>query len=190
MFVLFFTGNSWRNWPGHAGCLGCGPQETFINCADIAIVESNEAATTSSHTIFQSSTMSAIMGATSIKPSTSPNSPNTSTVSQSTASASSMSDITVPTSNKDEVNAADSAVNSTKRYLTASKSSEISETIVASSSTTTTASTHLLTDMIVSPSICKCKGVNAFANFPGMEDWCSINCLRGFCPESHCKCNC
>ncbi|XP_078335250.1 uncharacterized protein LOC111133536 [Crassostrea virginica] len=37
------TGNSWGQFPGEPGCLGCGPQETFVNCADIKITPSNGA---------------------------------------------------------------------------------------------------------------------------------------------------
>uniref|UniRef100_K1RGW4 Uncharacterized protein n=1 Tax=Magallana gigas TaxID=29159 RepID=K1RGW4_MAGGI len=35
------TGNSWGQFPGQPGCKGCGPQETFVNCADIKITPSD-----------------------------------------------------------------------------------------------------------------------------------------------------
>lgn len=34
-------GNSWGQFPGQPGCKGCGPQETFVNCADIKITPSD-----------------------------------------------------------------------------------------------------------------------------------------------------
>lgn len=40
--VSFVTlGNSWGQFPGQPGCKGCGPQETFVNCADIKITPSD-----------------------------------------------------------------------------------------------------------------------------------------------------
>ena len=33
-----------------------------------------------------------------------------------------------------------------------------------------------------------CFAVNEFAGDKSMDSWCEINCKRGFCPETHCKC--
>ncbi|XP_056009098.1 uncharacterized protein LOC130051286 [Ostrea edulis] len=38
----YTTGNNWGRFPGEKGCLGCGPQETFVNCADVKIEPRDE----------------------------------------------------------------------------------------------------------------------------------------------------
>ncbi|RWS02546.1 uncharacterized protein B4U79_04701 [Dinothrombium tinctorium] len=33
-----------------------------------------------------------------------------------------------------------------------------------------------------------CVGAGAYANVPGMDGWCNLNCGQGFCPPTHCSC--
>ncbi|XP_046380895.1 uncharacterized protein LOC124152150 [Haliotis rufescens] len=42
----YHTGNSWGTDPDGTACTGCGPQEEFYGCSDIAILPSDEATTT------------------------------------------------------------------------------------------------------------------------------------------------
>ena len=35
----------------------------------------------------------------------------------------------------------------------------------------------------------KCKSAGAWIGQPGMDEWCRVNCARGYCPSSHCKCD-
>ena len=33
-----------------------------------------------------------------------------------------------------------------------------------------------------------CWAVGVYAKVPGLKEWCYINCMRGYCPRSHCQC--
>lgn len=35
---LYFSGNTWGECEDGSHAVGCGPQETFMSCSDIAIV--------------------------------------------------------------------------------------------------------------------------------------------------------
>ena len=41
-YILFFPGNNWNFGPDGKGCMGCGQQEEFYSCADVAIIEEGQ----------------------------------------------------------------------------------------------------------------------------------------------------
>ena len=73
--------------------------------------------------------------------------------------------------------------------------SPISSTTKSTTSITTTPSTTTTTITPLSVQIPKfgssfeCKGVIPWTKIIGIEQWCTDNCQRGYCPENVCDCN-
>jgi hypothetical protein len=124
LFVFINTGNYWGTLSNGTSCLGCGFQETYINCADISIGMSSEI------------------------------------------------DIR--------------KINSPKTGPT--HSSHISKR-------TTDMSPHLLAMLNYTrdgerEECRRCYAVPTWNHYPGMDDWCDVNCRKGNCPPCRCYCGC
>ncbi|KAL3871140.1 hypothetical protein ACJMK2_039157 [Sinanodonta woodiana] len=137
------TGNSWGCENNGCG-LGLGKQETFVNCADVAIVDKSLASILA---IQQSIT------STQISPTVS-----------STISTRSFPKI----------------------YSSAS-----SITLINSSTNTKTATTTGVGKKVCTKdNIISCSVAGAYTMTPGMNEWCLKNCREGYCPSTHCQCQC
>ncbi|KAK3599271.1 hypothetical protein CHS0354_012882 [Potamilus streckersoni] len=131
------TGNSWGCENNMCG-LGLGKQETFINCADVAIVDTSLVNTSATPSLLNSVTSNQI----------------SSTVSSTISTTSS-----------------DISINSSTNTTTAT--------------TTTSGNQVCTTDKIIS-----CSGAGLYESIPNMDTWCLANCRVGFCPSTHCQCQC
>ncbi|XP_045185095.2 uncharacterized protein LOC123543096 [Mercenaria mercenaria] len=171
------TGNSW-GCESKGCCIGCGRQENFVNCADIKISDV-QSTTERSSSASQSATMTALTS--SVKSTTSFSTNSTKT----TSAPKTASTTPATTSSTSLLTTSSAASTESSSSSTSSQTSSLSSVISSSSSTTTTSNGHTI---LTCSSNLSCIAVAPYSSVPGMATWCCNNCLRGFCPSSHCSC--
>ncbi|KAL4216329.1 hypothetical protein ACF0H5_024056 [Mactra antiquata] len=177
------TGNSHGCFPNGTCCIGCGPQENFVNCADIRINASSSTTTTqSSSSSSQSATMSALTSSTTVTSSTS-----SSTSSSTTTSTASQTTTTSTT----EAPSSTSTTTVTSSTSPTTTSSTTTTTTTEAPTTTTTQGSSGYSAYVQCSDNLFCGVSTIHANTSGMQAWCCNNCGHNppYCPASHCLCS-
>ncbi|XP_071110324.1 uncharacterized protein [Haliotis cracherodii] len=150
------TGNSW-GCDGPTCCVGCGPQEQFYGCADVAISADSEDQTKSPTSTFN------VHSATSLcHVATKPVEQTTSEARNITTAANTTTTSTATTT------------------VTASPTSA-----TTSETTTSVADSPTADDSDENSGDCKATGV--WEGNSRITVWCIANCRRGYCPEYYCS---
>jgi len=156
------AGNSWGVDPTtNKGCVGCGPQETFWGCADIAISRDNGGA-------------GGVGG--------SPESGTTTTIASESTTPSITTTTTTMTTTKS--NPGSGSVCKAKYAGNPNMDQWCKDNCALGYCP----ATHCkCTDGADRRPVCK--AVGAWFGNPGMDQWCKGNCALGYCPDTHCKCS-
>jgi len=180
------TGNSWGvdEVTGEMG-LGYGPQEQFYGCSDISIVAKDQSASTTPGP----KTTTKIT--TKQPPSTQPSTtllPTTSKILSTITKTTPPTKLPTTTASKTKLpSTTTSEPNSTTKLSTAVPSTMQPSTIQPSTVVPST-----MQPSTIKPSTTniptKCRGVGDYKSVEGMAMWCDVNCMRGYCPNSHCTC--
>lgn len=153
------AGNSWGVGSDGVGCIGCGPQEEFINCADISISFNN-----SSDDRTASPSPKSTISLTPISSTVPSRSPRSSTTLSRLVSA-------------------QSATPETTRISPRTSPESPETTLRKLSSTTWLPATSTI------PPASGCRAIGLFEGNVAMDKWCETNCALNFCPSTHCKCD-
>ncbi|XP_046350291.1 uncharacterized protein LOC124131223 [Haliotis rufescens] len=200
-----------RDHNGCKECLGCGPQEEFINCADIRILGGSNS-TTNGHdnghgsigrsgnnhdTTVTNNIKSGIVYTypraglhyAYVKPNTQPSSPTTSstTTTPTTTVSTTTTTTTTPTTTTQTTTTTTQA---TTTMTTAMTTTAISQSFAASSTassppqnTTQQPCNERFRNIICGPA-------KPQQSVKGMYGWCSRHCRAGSCPDHYCMCFC
>ncbi|XP_062606136.1 uncharacterized protein LOC134267943 [Saccostrea cucullata] len=182
----YHTGNSWGVDPTGKGCIGCGSQEEFYGCSDIAI---------------ESKSGNPVNAATSAKTTTTKRPTTTTTTKQPTTTTTTKQPTTTTKSTT-------TPTTTTKTTTTTKATTTKPTTTTTSTTTTTTQKPKATTTKPTPPSSTtaasngsgarpvpggmsrkkKCGPTTVWKKTPGMQQWCETNCRMGYCPASHCVC--
>lgn len=162
----YVAGNNWGYCEDGSGAVGCGPQEEFRACADVAVVAqptwtsegfTANASTEVSESVTSSYTWYSTPDPITLSPTEKPPPPPTTTTRTTTRRPTSTRRTTRPTTRR----------------------------------TTTPRPATTPAQLKSTPAPNSCRAVGAWKDVPGMDDWCVRNCLHTppFCPASHCTCD-
>ncbi|KAK3104473.1 hypothetical protein FSP39_002816, partial [Pinctada imbricata] len=177
------TGNSWGRDPETGeGCTGCGPQEQFYGCSDVAIRAANSfpEKTTSKTTAKPTTTTTAKPTTTTTQQTTTTQRPTTTTRQTTTTVRPTTTTVRPTTTTQQPTTTTTLPTTTTIRPTTT--------TTRPTTTTTTKATTTMGNGSNNLQRMHLCRGAGAYRAVPGMTWWCKINCHRGFCPRSHCAC--
>ncbi|KAJ8319947.1 hypothetical protein KUTeg_001534 [Tegillarca granosa] len=185
------AGNSWGfDRVNNRGCIGCGAQEEFYGCADVAIRgDGNESQQTAKVLNVQ----------TTLKPTTYKLTTTTTTTHKPTTSTTTRKLTTTTTTTTPKPTTTTTTQKSTTKTTTPRPTTTTTQKfttspttvrlITSSPSSTKSAQPWSNNGSPVKQNIGnKCRGAGAYRAVPGMVWWCSINCGRGYCPKTHCVC--
>ncbi|KAK6168235.1 hypothetical protein SNE40_022103 [Patella caerulea] len=175
----YHVANSWGTDPNGTSCIGCGPQEEFYACADIAIV-SDGRVTESPVDSFTDSTKSPVASFTD--PTKSP-----------------VASVTDPTKSRVGIVMVPIEIltRQPQAYKNCHATGVFANTQAYNNWCATNCALGACPDYLCScedgsdeddaPYVLEC---NSHGNFKSndMDKWCETNCQLGFCPNTHCTC--
>ncbi|XP_055955248.1 mucin-2 [Patella vulgata] len=184
-------GNSWGTDLNGRGCLGCGIQEEFYGCGDVAISESGVLPITSPVTSQTTSQITSPSTSQITSPKTSQTtSPITSqTTSQVTSPTTSQvtspttSQITSPTTSQITSPTTSQITSPTTSPITSSTTSQTTSPVTSpTTSQATRPTTNQMSDTM------RCVAFGPWLGVAGKDEWCETNSRSGFCPANCCTC--
>ncbi|XP_041349372.1 uncharacterized protein LOC121368698 [Gigantopelta aegis] len=170
----YHTANSWGFEPNGTGCMGCGAQEEFYGCADVAITAGGKPDTT----VTPATTFSPV---TTVTPATM-SSPVTTVTPVTTSSP--VTTVTPGTT---------SSPVTTVTPATTTSPVTTSETAGTTATVTnrTTTEEHTTTEgpESTTTSFDKCRATGPWEGKEKETEWCKLNCSLGHCPPDLCRCD-
>ncbi|CAH1773237.1 unnamed protein product [Owenia fusiformis] len=197
---LYHAGNSWGCEPNGKCCSGCGTQEEFKNCADVAIEPSTFTPATqrppSTKRTYEppmETTPSTRVPSTRAPSTRAPSTRAPSTRAPSTKRTYEPPMETTPATRVPSTRAPSTRAPSTRAPSTRAPSTRAPSTRAPSTrppTRRTTPPTRRTTQAIrTTPrKPVGCRAANGPFKQPGMDRWCQVNCRRKYCPPSHCVC--
>ncbi|XP_021373235.1 uncharacterized protein LOC110463177 isoform X2 [Mizuhopecten yessoensis] len=166
----YHTGNNWGT-DGQGSCIGCGPQEEFYGCSDIAISSSGVTNTVSTP---ETSTLLAIL--------------KTSTPAAATAAETTSSTTKTTVKKQTTTLPITTTASSTESTVKTTTVPTAPTTDTAKTTTVPAAPTADTTRTMTSPSTNKLSCVSVAA--PVDDTWCNNNCnhFPSYCPSQYCDC--
>ena len=166
VIVLSLTGNSWGTDPDGTSCLGCGDQEQFYGCSDVAISKD---------------------GASGEGTAPPPTSGTTTTTKPPTQTTTKSPTQTTTTPSDDDSGGSQGNCVATGNYSGDESMDEWCHNNCAMGYCPATHCTCGGTDKDGQPRM-DCMAVGSWIGQASMDKWCKVNCPAGNCPKSHCLC--
>ncbi|XP_052703443.1 uncharacterized protein LOC128179830 [Crassostrea angulata] len=187
----YHTGNSWGVDPSGRGCLGCGPQEEFYGCSDIAVEGKSKINLSTTKATTKPTTTTKATAKTSTTTTTTPSttSSTTTTTASTSTTVETTTNPTTATITKPSTTTTQTTTPTTTIPTTTQKPKQTTKSTPRFSSTT--GSSNGSGNRLVSnggSAKKKCSPTDVWKKTPGMTQWCVTNCRMGYCPASHCVC--
>ncbi|XP_033764269.1 mucin-5AC-like [Pecten maximus] len=199
------VGNSWGTDPDGRSGIGFGPQEEFYGCSDVAIQGSDTVKPMTTSNVHKPTTTTDKITTTTPRPTTTTAKPTTTTTKPTTTTPKPTTTTPTPTTTtaKPTTTTAKPTTTTAKPTTTTAKPT----TTTAKSTTTTHGPTTTPKPTTTNPMLTSKQETNkgdpaaaaqsstcivvvspVYSQVPGMLKWCRMNCARGYCPRTHCRC--